>query len=407
MRTKPWSLHAAWIAFVLSGFAAPAHAQTVAPQPYASIAIDGERYAGPGRASANDLLGEIIRIGLLAPLYGLRTREGDAMLFAAQLALHDAAPHGLVRGRRVELAVEDASGPSWGMVSDAIIRLVLKDSAIAVITSTSGTDAHLVEQVSNRIGVPVLTFSADATTTEIDIPWIFRMGASDTAEARLIAHDIYSVRKLHNVLLITQQGHDGDRGLEAMRQAAAEIGAPEPNNVAHDKDHPELLSAVNTVQEESPQAVVLWTDSDTTARLLPALQVAGMKALCYLSQNASAGIDAVSPIDRASMGIWTTAADGGTYVSHQSFASRFQETTGARPTRIAAETYDAVILTVHALRVAGPNRARVRDQLSRVQAYDGASGQITFDREGNDLTPLHLVKIVSAQPGIVSKSSPR
>jgi branched-chain amino acid transport system substrate-binding protein len=398
MRTKSRSLHAAWIALVLSGFAAPAHAQTSPPQPYASIAIDGEGYAGPGRSSANDLSGEILRIGLLAPLHGARKPEGDAMLAAAQMALHDATPRGLVRGRRIELAVEDASGPSWGMVSDAIIRLVLKDDALAVITSSSGADTHLVEQVGNRVGVPVLTLSADATTTQIDIPWIFRMGPSDAAEARLIAHDIYSVRKLHNVLWITQHDHDGDRGLEAMRRAVVEIGAPSPTNLVFDQEHPDWISTLQEIQDKSPQAIVVWADSATTARLLPALQAAGIKALCYLSQDASADMAAASPSDRASADLWTTAAGGTTFVNDKTFASRSHEATGASPNRVAAETYDAVTLTVRAFQQAGPNRARVRDQLSRVHAYDGASGQITFDREGNNVTALHLAKIRSAQP---------
>jgi branched-chain amino acid transport system substrate-binding protein len=406
MPAKHWRLHAAGIISLLYGVVALTQAQIVKPHPYASIAIDGEDYNGPGRASANDLSGEIIRIGLLAPLHGPRKPEGDAMLAAAQIALHDAASRRLVHGRRIELAVEDASSPSWGIVSDAVIRLALNDEAIAVITSTSRTEAHLVEQVGNRIGVPVLTLSADATTTQIDIPWIFRMGASDAAEATLIARDIYSVRKLSNVLLIAQHNYDGDHAREALQQAATEFGAPPPTSVALDTIHPNLLSAANTLQQRPPQAVVLWADSATTARLLPAFQVLGIKFLCYLSPNAITDIHIASPINPASMELWTTAADGATSAHHQTFANRFQEATGAPPTRVAAETYDAVILTIQALQLAGPNRARVRDQLSHVQAYEGVSGMITFDREGNDLTAVHLVKVGSAEAGPALQNSP-
>ena len=202
---------------------------------------------------------------------GVRKAEGDAMVAAAQMALRDNASQRLRHGRRVALAVEDSSGPSWGMVSNAVIRLMLNDNALAVITSTSAADTHLCEQVGNRIGVPVLTLSADPTTTQIDIPWIFRIGPSAAQESREMTQDI-----------------------------------------------------------------------PTAAR--------------------------------------------------KSFAARFEQSTGVPPSLAAAETYDAVTLTVHALQTAGPNRARVRDDVAKANDYDGVSGKITFDREGNNIHVLRVVQ---------------
>jgi ABC-type branched-subunit amino acid transport system substrate-binding protein len=267
MRANLSFLHAAAIASFL--FCHASSAQTIAPQPYASIATDGETYQGPGRSPANDLSEKLIRIGMLAPLQGPRKPEGDAMLAAARMALHDALP---LRNHRIELAIEDASAPQWGTLSDAILRLVLDDNVVAFITSTSASETHLTEQVANRIGLPVLTLSTDPTTTQINIPWIFRIGPSDAEQAHSIAPD------------------------------------------------------------------------DPTA------------------------------------------------ANRQAFATRFQALTGAPPTNVATQTYDAVTLTLRAIRAAGPNRARVRDQLSHVQAYEGASGQITFDRQGNNHAAHHLEK---------------
>jgi len=277
MRGRDLGLFAAIITLLLPGFVIRTRAQTATPVPYASISAEVESYAGPGRAPANDLKGQIIRIGLLAPLQGARKAEGDAMVAAAQMALRDSASRRLSHGRRVALVVEDSSVPSWGIVSNAVIRLMLDDEAVAVITSTSGADTHLCEQVGNRIGVPVLSLSADATTTQIDIPWIFRMGPSDVENADLIAQDI-----------------------------VAEV------------------------------------DKSTAKR--------------------------------------------------RDFVTRFRQSTGVRPGLVASRTYDAVIVTIHALRIAGPNRARVRDQLARTTNYDGVSGTISFDREGNNRATLHAAQ---------------
>lgn len=370
-----------------------APAQTIPPHPYASIATDAEGYAGPARNAENDLHGSVLRIGLLAPLHGDRKREGDAMVAAAQIALHDAAPHGLIHGRRLALAVEDASGPSWGMVSNAVIRLILDDDALAVITSTSGPDAHLTEQVGNRIGVPVLTLSADATTTQIDIPWIFRIGPSDVAEANLIAHDIYQVRGLHSVLLVTQQDHDGLRSVDAMSQAASALGAPPPTHLILTGDHPALEDVLHTIKAESPQAIIIWTSPSTAASLLQALRSAPLTTPLYLSQDASANLPETVPYPNPPGNVWTPSATADPTKAHQGFARRFQKATGSSPGVVANNTYDAVLLTARALQHAGPNRARLRDALSRVHDEPGASGPITFDRQGNNPVSLHLVAI--------------
>jgi branched-chain amino acid transport system substrate-binding protein len=392
MRGRELGLYAVSVALLLAGFATLTRAQTTTPAPYASISTEVESYGGPGRASANDLAETIIQIGLLAPLHGPRKAEGDAMVAAAQMALRDTASQRLSRGRRVALAVEDSSGPSWGMVSDAVIRLMLNDDAVAVITSTSGADTHLCEQVGNRIGVPVLTLSIDPTTTQIDIPWIFRMGPSDIQQAQRIAQDIYGVRKLQNVLLITQHSHDSDRAIKGMKQSASALGAQTPDVIALHESPLDIESIIKEIKGESPQAIVIWTDPSTAAILLHALRVAEVKTLLYLSQDASSEMYDTPTSEFAASEAWSIAGGDEPTSNRQSFAMRFRLSTGADPSLVASETYDAVMLTVHALQTAGPNRARVRDEVAKVTNYDGASGKISFDREGNDRGTWQLVQ---------------
>ncbi len=161
------------------------------PAPYASIGSTGVSYAGPGRESSYDLRGPIIHIGILAPLNGPQKANGEAIVRAARMALKDAAQGPLPGGLHLELAIGDESGPAWGRVTDAVLRLVFNDHAVAIVTSASGVTAHLSEQVGNKIGVPILTLSSDATTTQINLPWIFRLGPSDAQQAQAMARDIY------------------------------------------------------------------------------------------------------------------------------------------------------------------------------------------------------------------------
>ncbi|MGC2251605.1 MAG: ABC transporter substrate-binding protein, partial [Acidobacteriaceae bacterium] len=374
--------------------------------PYDSIAIDGENYAGPGRGSAWDETGSTVYIGLLAPMHGPEAAEGKALVVAANMALKDSTQRPLPGGRRVELAIGDESGPAWGHVSDVILQLVLQQNVVALITSTDGTDTHVSEQVGNRIGVPVLTLSSDATTTQIDIPWIFRIGPSDTMQAQAIAANIYREVGMKRVIVISEDDHDGRSGAAAMRQAAISLGARTPEELLLDPLRPDCNSAVKRIQAYSTQAVVLWTSAEVAQRFLPMLRASGISDPVYFSQQAAqAGLElTIASTEKkgenaaSSLPTWTLAGQREDTGAQKSFATRYLQRTGRQPSTAAAEVYDSVCLTVRALRVTGPNRARMRDQLAHTRNYSGTSGTISFDHEGNNTTQIHLVALRPQPP---------
>jgi branched-chain amino acid transport system substrate-binding protein len=386
---------------VALGPVAAAHAQEQNPAvPYASIASKGTSYAGPGRAASYDLAGPVIHIGILAPLQGAQKPDGEAIIRAAQLALEDASSRPLPGGLRLALAVGDESGPAWGRVSDAILHLVMDEQAIAIVTSANGATAHLSEQVGNRMGVPILTLSTDATTTQIDLPWIIRLGPSDVVQAQAIAQSIYQANGFRSVLLVIENDHDGRVGGREFLEAARRLGVPAPVRLVSNPLQPDVRLLLARVKTESPQAIVLWTRSDNAKILLQAIRQAGTPIPVYLSQEAAqegSGVafplETSAPEDLSSAGTFTVASRQAGTPSREAFVRRYRLATGKLPGPVAAEAYDAVRLIERAVREAGPNRARVRDRISRVRDSEGVSGRISFDEEGNNRTNVRLVRL--------------
>jgi branched-chain amino acid transport system substrate-binding protein len=405
------------------------------PTPYAVIPRDAVNYSGPGRDARHDLEGAEIKIGFLAPLTGLHQDEGKALLQAAQLAIEDEAASPLPDGRRLSLVPRDQSGP-WGRSSNEIVRLVYEDQAVAIVTSLDGGSAHLAEQVGNKAGIPVLTLSTDPTTTQINLPWIFRLGLTDTQQARAFARDIYVARKLRQVVLITENGHDGRVGGEEFQKARRELGAPPVTQLVIDPADSNPDSIVNQVMAQKPEAWVLWTGHQSAARLVPRFRNVFPTApvyLCYqaaqgkleesasqpckcwlgaanVSDQAVDGFDGIVPAPAGKAGtsrpaslaaspdadrgnVWIAAPRLRGSPQRESFEQRYRERAGTDPAPAAAQTYDAVRLLAAALRRSGPNRARLRDALAAISSYSGVSGVIAFDHAGNDLTDVSLVRL--------------
>ncbi len=362
--------------------------------PYAAINHNAVNYNGPGRDSGHDLAGSEIRLGLLAPLAGPRRAEGESLERAAQMAVEEENAASLPGGRRFLLVIRDETGP-WGQASAQIVHLVFDDQAVALITSSEGDAAHLAEQVGNKIGVPILTLSTDSTTTEINLPWIFRLGPSDAAQAQAFTRDIYQTRGLQRVLLLSQNDRDGRLGGEAFAKAAGELNAAAPRQIVVD---PEKLGEGTMGKEmASAQAVVIWTDAPTARRLAARVREAQPGVPIYLCRKAAEGDGNFASQVRPAGG--NSTADAWVAVAPEiekaraEFGQRYRQRFGTEPGLGAREAYDAVRILAAALRKSGVNRARLRDALAGVSNFAGASGMISLDHAGNDtskVTPLKL-----------------
>ncbi len=369
-------------------------AQSTAPRssPYASMNRDSVTYRGPGRATLKDLPGDVITIGIVLPLQGKHAAEGNLLRQAAQIALDDELSSGLPpAGYHLAVAFRDES-ERWGQASSEMVQLIEQDHAVALITSIDGNIAHQAEQIANKIGIPVLTLSSDATTTRINIPWIFRLSPSDFDQARLMALNIYQQKKLQRVLLLAQDDHDGRVGANEFMRAADQLDAASPERVDFNPASPDLASLVDQLKSKQPEAVVLWASTEQTARLLPALQQVLPAAPIYLSSKAA-------EFDRSSLAscnCLTISLSSPDTPHSVEFAARYRLQTGLQPTLAAFETYDAVRLIAVAVRDCGPNRARVRDYFASGSVYPGVSGTISFDKAGNLQGEFALQGLVAA-----------
>jgi branched-chain amino acid transport system substrate-binding protein len=240
----------------------------------------------------------------------------------------------------------------------------------------------------------VLTLASDSTTTQINIPWLFRIVPNDAAQARAFATNIYRERALQKVLLMVEANHDGRVGREEFEKAARRLQAPLPDCLEIALPIADVDSLLSEIRARRPQAIVLWTGAETAAQLLEGIGQLPSTPAIYVCQKAlQEPFLRVVEQERAK-NIWlATSRPGAPAAARQDFAARFQARTGTAPSAAATQVYDAVRLVASSLRQSGPNRARLRDSLAKVADFPGISGTISFDGAGNNqaevaFTPL-------------------
>jgi ABC-type branched-subunit amino acid transport system substrate-binding protein len=133
-----------------------------------------------------------------------------------------------------------------------------------------------------------------------------------------------------------------------------------------------------------PTALLVWARTATGQPLLsearrrfPELPLLAPASMAGPAGLGIEGLIVASPIDLAAP---PPAA--------RAFAAAYRRRFGEEPTPLAALSYDSVALTLAAISRAGPNRARIRDELATM-TYDGVSGTIRFDQlGGNPAAPV-------------------
>jgi ABC-type branched-subunit amino acid transport system substrate-binding protein len=136
----------------------------VVPAPYARVGEDGVSYLGPHEADIPKAEAKIV-------LFGPHATEVAASAAVRKALGENANVSGVI-------AVE--SSQNWGKASTELVHALMDEHALAIVALDRDC-AHLAEQLSLKVFVPVVALSDDRALTSTNVPWIFRLPANTAA----------------------------------------------------------------------------------------------------------------------------------------------------------------------------------------------------------------------------------
>ena len=75
------------------------------------------------------------------------------------------------------------------------------------------------------------------------------------------------------------------------------------------------------------------------------------------------------------------------------FNRRYRERFDEEPESFAAHAYDGMKIMIGAVRRAGLNRVRIRDELTGFSSYHGVTGEIILDERWDDIGPIWMAEV--------------
>lgn len=317
---------------------------------------------------------DTITIGLLVE----NEQKGLDAVNAAQLAITQANQSHTGSNKIFKLAIRNTDGP-WGQASNKTVELIYDEKAVAVVGVLNGRTAHLAEQVTAKSHIPYLeTKATDPTLSKAFVPWFFRLVPNDDQIAKAIVSDIYRERNFSTVAVISDQTYDDVRAVISFKKMISELEAANPEYFELENSEV-IANLANRLNNKHYDALVVLSASITSQSIMAATE-AKVYSTRQLSTNSS-------KVQQSELTVEIVASQA----KYDLFTAQYQGYANAAPSAESVYMYDTINLLIHAINEQGTSTGVIGEYLRSLSDYEGITGRIGFDGNGNlkRATKLH------------------
>lgn len=335
----------------------------------------------------------------------------EEAVLAAQLAASDINATGGIRGRPLSLEVI-SGGNTRASLALAAAESLSQDAAVIAVVGHSNSSASLsAAQIYNERKVVQVAPTSTAPLLSQAGPYTFRLVPADSYQAQFLAEEITGGGFGQRTAVFFVNDDYGHALNDALRKLLARAKVPivyEARFTEGDSLH-EVAGIARALSDAHPDRLVWLGRSRQLLELLPELRRV-LPALPILASDGINDSNTESNADGAITGVrYVSLIDPtASRAALNDLRARFRAVKDRPLTVEGALTYDAVMLLATAARAVGPDREAIRGYLAgvgnRTPEYEGATGAIAFDENG-DVPPVYfLAEFTPTGSHIVSRS---
>ncbi|MBI2989059.1 MAG: ABC transporter substrate-binding protein [Deltaproteobacteria bacterium] len=341
-----------------------------------------------------------IRIGAILPLTGSAAQWGTPPRDAALLAVEEINSKGGIKGRKIKLEIEDDKCEPTAGVS-AIQKILATGKPVAILGAVCSSVTLAIAPIAESNKVVLISPASTSPLITNAGDYIFRVIPSDALRGKVFAEYVYSLghRKV-SLLYINNEGGLGNQ--KVFSETFQKLGGNIVSVDAYPQDTRDVRAQLTKIKQQKPDALVVVSYPDDTPIVMRQAQELKIGVPLFFQTEA---LDDPAVIQKAG-----NAAEGATYIlpakaegsAVDAFSIKYKQKYGRDPELFAAEGYDVVVLVAKILDNAPEvSTDLLKEGLYKTQNYEGASGKISFDKNGDVLKPMALKKVVNGIPQVL------
>lgn len=349
----------------------------------------------------------VIRIGFNIAQTGMFELVGKNAINAGELVRKEIEKAGGLKVGGKTYSVEFLYGDHTSDPSAAAalaVKQVSQEKVLGIIGPLISRQAIPVAQMAQAYSTPMITPWSTSPLTTKDRPFVFRACFVFTIQGPVLTKFAAAQFKatkaavLYDILSAYPRGmaNSFKESFEAVNGKGSVVAFEEFRT--GDNDFSKQLARI---KDSGAQFVFTPQHYNEVPLIVRQAKTMGM-ALPIVGSNSWAGGDLVGECGTDCNGLFFTGnyAPGNAKGLNKTFVETYVKTYGNNPDEPAALTWDAVRLLLQAIQNTGGlsgdllrDRTAVKEALGKIKDFDGASGKISFDGNGDPSKCAVIVKI--------------
>ena len=330
-----------------------------------------------------------IKIGFIGPLSGDGASIGTVNKAAVEIAAREINEAGGVGGRPFQVIYEDGQCNAKSAV-DAANKLINADGVKVIIGGLCSTETSAFGPIAMQNGVVVLSYGSSAPSLSKLGKYFFRSYPSDAFQGKFGAEYAYNKLGARSVAVAYNISEWGNGIKDVFRQRFEELGGKVVVEEGVPQDGRDWRTPLAKIKSANPDLIYTPIYPESNVVFVRQARELDIKTP-ILGADASEDPKFISNVPSGlsvSFTVPVTPAPEG-------FKRKIQAVTGSDQVPIGTpNAYDNVYIIVQAIEKVGLDADKIADHLHGLRNYQGVSGAIGFDANGDLLRSDYIVKIV-------------
>lgn len=364
--------------------------------------------AGPDAYAEKAVEGDNVKFGVYLSITGESATFGQGTQAGMELAVDKINKEGGLLGKKIKLIVEDDEGKQ-DKAAAAGQKLIEQDNVLVVLGEVISTNSLAVAPICQKAHVPMISpSSTNVKVTQVG-DFIFRVCFLDDFQGEVMARYAADNLKAKTAALMVEKSSDYSVGLaESFQKTFESKGGKIVAEESFTKADTDFSSVLTKIKGSNPDVIFLPAYYNSVGLVATQARAQGI-TVPFLGGD---GWESPKLIELGGKNL-----EGCAFSTHfnvnapegvvADFVKAFRAKTGEDPDGLSALGYDDVMMVADAIKRAGKfNRYAIRDALAGTKGFEGVTGMITINAQGNPDKPATIMEIKNGKLEYVTKMYP-